>query len=574
MKKYLLWMLVPMVLFACSDENEVNGSYEGNPDKGALVIRKAGVSEAIVVTRASADINTFTLVVQDENTPANFVRGLFSSFENGKVNNLTPSNYTVTLTSHPDGFTPAFDDPWYEAKEAGIAVEKAANTSITLEAVQANSGIRFVYGESLAKFGEIIPIISQKGVDLAYEGAKKEATGYFLNENAVLKIKRASDGEFLTIQNETEQTLELASEQLWEITLNGVQSVETGGIIISASVKVITEPNVFREFELGDPTTPGTDLITIVPPTAAEGTLRFTEADFQMFGENITAGRYGCFTKSSVDGILNDPANELTLEDLMQFNGRDISAEYLAALNSPEGWGITYIGLTPGVSYSFIIMPTKDGKQIAYRVDFTTLLPAGDFAQGEYSITVLGNMDGGYKNTIPSYTNYIPVTLAGDNFYNVGETDGLTYADCVFELPCVYEAVYQPQNNELVFTGYDTDGYYVLDDIAWYLENRSYFGAVVMFDEDGNHMVPHVWVTDAEHKAIKPKGSLYLMAYDVDTEAELGWYEKFEDGAVFSYTAPSSKKVTRSSSSLSGIERIQKTKTDNRVTEKPMTLKQ
>lgn len=572
MKKYLLWMLVPMVLFACSDDTKVDGPYDGNPEKGALVIRKAGVSEAIVVTRAVADVNTFTLIVQDESTPANVVRGLFSSFENGRVDNLTPSNYTVTLTSHPDGFTPAFEDPWYEAQETGVAVEKGANTSITMEAVQANSGIRFVYGESLANLGEVIPIITQRTSELAYEGDNKDATGYFFNENAVLKVKRASDGQYLTIQNETEQMLELASEQLWEITLNGVKV--GGSITISATVKVITEPNVFREFELGEPTTPEPDLITIIPPTAEEGTLRFSEADFQIFGENVTAARYGCFTKSSVDAILGDPTNDLTLEDLMQFNGRDLTTEYLAALNSPDGWEITYIGLTPGSAYSFIIMPTKDGKQIAYRVDFVTLVPTGDFAQGEYSITVLGNMDGGYTYTLPSFTNYIPITIAGDNFYHVGETDGMTYADCIFELPCVYQAVYEPLKNELVFTGYDTDGYYVLDEIAWYLENKSYYGAVVMFDEEGNRMVPHVWVTDAEHKAIKPKGSLYLMAYDVATQAEIGWYEKFEEGAVFSYTAPASKKVTRSASSFSGIERVQKTKADNRVTGKLMNFGQ
>lgn len=573
MKKYLLWMLVPMVLFACSEENVVDGPYDGNPEKGALVIRKAGVSEAIVVTRASADINTFTLIVQDENTPENVVKGLFSSFENGRVENLTPSNYTVTLTSHPDGFTPAFDDPWYEAQETGVAVEKAANTSITMEAVQANSGIRFVYGESLAKLGEIIPIISQKDVELAYEGEYKEATGYFLNENAVLKVKRASDGQYLTIQNETEQTLELASEQLWEITLNGIKA-EEGGITISATVKVITEPNVFREFELGEPTNPEPDMVTIILPTLEDGTLRFTEADFRVFGENVTAARYGCFTKSSVDDILNDPTIDLTLEDLMQFNGRDFSAEYLAALNSPEGWGMTFIGLIPGDAYSFIIMPTKDGEQKAYRKDFVTPIPKGDFAQGEYSITVLGNMDGGYNNTIPNYTNYIPVTIAGDNFYHVGDTDFFTYADCLFGLPAIYQAVYEPQNNELVFTGYDTDGYYVLDDIAWYLESKSYYGAVVMFDDEGNHMVPHVWVTDAQHKAIRPKGSLYLMAYDINTEEEIGWYEKFEDGAVFSYTAPASKKVTRSTSSFSGIERVQKEKANKRMTERLMNFGQ
>lgn len=571
MKKYLLWMLVPMVLFACSEETPVDGPYEGSPEKGALVIRKAGVSEAIVVTRAAADVNTFTLIVQDENTPGNVVQGLFSSFENGRVDNLTPSNYTVTLTSHPNGFTPAFDDPWYKAQETGVAVEKAANTSITMEAVQANSGIRFVYGNFPAEWGEVIPVISQRDVALAFEGENKDATGYFLNENAVLRIKDAS-GQYLTIQGETEQTLELASEQLWEITLNGAKV--GGNLTITATVKVITEPNVFREFELGKSDTPEPDLITIVPPTAEEGTLRFFEADFRVFGENVTAVRYGCFTKASVDAILNDPTNEQTLEDLMQFNGRDLTPEYLAALNSPDGWGITYIGLTPGSAYSFLIMPTKDGKQVAYREDFVTLVPQDDFAQGEYSITVLGNMEGGYQYTIPSFTNYIPITIAGDNFYHVGETDGLTYADCIFELPCVYQAVYEPQKNELVFTGYDTEGYYVLDEIAWYLENKSYYGAVVMFDEDGNHIVPHVWVTDAEHKAVRPKGSLYLMAYDIKTQEELGWYEKFEDGAVFSYTAPSSKKVTRSSATLSGgVERIQETKKDSRLTEGVMIFK-
>lgn len=569
MKKYLLWMLVPMVLFACSDDPEVNGSYVGNPEKGALVIRKAGVTEAIVVSRAVADVNTFTLIVQDESDPANNVQGLFSSFENGRVDNLIPSNYTVTLTSHPDGFTPAFDDPWYEAQEKGVAVEKAVNTSITMEAVQANSGIRFVYGASLAKLGVVIPVISQRDVELVYEGDKKDATGYFLNENAVLKIKTA-DGKYLTIQNETEQILELASEQLWEITLNGIKPA-TGGITITASVKVITEPNVFREFELGESDTPEPGMVTIVPPTEDEGTLRATEADFQVFGENITAARYGCFTKSSVDAILNDPTNDMTLEDLMQFNGYQMSAEYLGQLNSQDGWGLTYIKLKPGTAYSFIIMPTKDGEQKAYRSDFVTLVPQGDFALGEYSITVNGNMDGGYNNTIPSYTNYIPVNIAGDNFYHVGDTDGLTYADCLFELPVIYEALYEAENNELVFTGYDTEGYYVLDDIAWYLESKSYMGAVVMFDDEGNHMVPQVWVTDAQHKAVKPKGSLYLMAYDVNTREEIGWYEKIADGAVFSYTASSSKKVARSASTLSGVERIQKAKAKN--TEKLMELK-
>ena len=563
MRKILSWMLVvPLVLSACSKETEVDSRYEGDPDKGALVIRNASVSEVeVVTTRADADVNGFTLTVQDESDPANVVKGLFSSFANGRVEGLTPSAYTVTLTSHPDGFTPGFDDAWYEAVETNVSVEKATNTSINLEAVQANSGVRFVYDESLTKIGEVIPMITQGTAELVYQGTNKDATGYYLPQNATLTIKKA-DNTYLTIGGEASQILELQKEQLWEITLRGVAVPETGSITINATVKVISEPNVFREFVLGE--VQGKALVDITGPKADDGSLRFTEADFRVFGENVTAARYGTFTKASVDAIFDDPENTKTLEDLMQFNGNQMSAEYLAQLNSATGWGITYINLTPGVAYSFIIMPTKEGEQIAYRVDFTTLVPTGDFTTGDYSVSIVGNPDFDFSG---NYTNYMPITIAGNNFYHVGDTDGLTYADCLFELPAICTANYQPENNELVFTGYDTDGYYVLDEIAWYLNKRAYFGAVVMFDEQGNHMVPQVWVTDASHKAIKPKGSLFLMAYDVTTEEELGWVEKIADGAEFSYTPFTRAKI---SAPINGMERIETNKKLNKgLTDKP-----
>lgn len=80
----------------------------------------------------------------------------------GKLANLTPGNYDVTLHNFTDDFVPAFNDPRYSGSKTA-KVTAGANTTVALTLTQANAGVYFVYDASLAAAGltDVVPTVTQ-----------------------------------------------------------------------------------------------------------------------------------------------------------------------------------------------------------------------------------------------------------------------------------------------------------------------------------------------------------------------------------------------------------------------------
>lgn len=475
MKKiFLMALLLPFVLFSCQTNEAERGN--GTGQIGVTGTKGIELSDPTHVTRADADVNQFTLIVEDEDAPSNVVTGLFSSFAGGVIDNLRVGSYTVTLTSHPDGFTPAFDDPMYEGVKENVPVTAGGNTLIEIEAVQANSGVYFVYDESLYTIGgftEVVPTIAQGASSLVYEGANAEAWGYFNPSPAVLTIKDGN--ESLTISGEYEQTLNLTSEQLLEITLTAVSGGTNGSITIVATVKVITSPTDFEEFILGNgQVLPDNGYVAI---TISNITYNSALAHVVAIDTPIDWGKYGCFTTESLEEM---EALGYSLEDLMEmeWNGYELSIIQLANINSTgHTWNFS---LNPETRLSMIIYAEIDGVRKISREDFTTLPSNAPVKDGDYMWTWYEEFDADFTNLGSPYVQWLSVVETNvENSYELWDFFGIWLLDMV--------ANYDAETSTLVLTGYDTNGYkYVNTPEGLYFGDYEYSAGWYVRDADMN----------------------------------------------------------------------------------------
>lgn len=237
MRNYLLLICAFVLLFfSCTENDPPNGN-------GVIVI------DSIVFTYPEEQPD-FTLTVKNETTSEIAATGLVSEFADKKIDNIPAGNYTVTISSYADGFTaPAFDGPWYMAEVANVKVTAGKETNITMECVQGNVGVSFVYDDSLANvgMGNIIPKLTQNSSPLTYSGDKKNAVGYFLPGAVTLSFKNG-DNDVLANKNAVVQ-LDLKIGQKLEIIVSSVNVAipdpENQVLVIVEEVVVAEESNSY-----------------------------------------------------------------------------------------------------------------------------------------------------------------------------------------------------------------------------------------------------------------------------------------------------------------------------------------
>lgn len=516
-RRCLLLFVMLMVLVACSEKKDIN------PDeRGSLYIAS---TVDITATRAEADVNQFSLILENLSNPEVVISGQFSDFPNGMVENVPVGSYELTLTSHPAGFTPAFEDPWYQGLKSQVPVSSGRTTMVSVECVQANAGITFIYDPSLAEVGlaDIVPEMTQDDVTLYFQGNNREAKAYFRPKQVELKIKHGDD--YLTIGGKKSQMLDLGKEQLWETTLKASQV--TGKMSIIASVKVITEPTHFVEFELGE-----SDPVEVTGVSIGACT-----SSFLAKGTDISSMRFGLYEKASLDYSL-----ELgqSLEEFMSgVNGNELSALYLAQLNSQEGLLMNFDQMVGETEYSLVIMPVQNNMRKVQRYDFVSAEaivpdpvqdPDGPIVPGTYSLNIYqAEEDGVY---VDPYENKITLVKAKQkDTYLVNN---------LFDAADIYlVAEYNKNKGELTFTGKDTEEYDVFNDITLLINQGEFFGGIYL--SDGVNEVDKLVFTVKDRKLDKATVAMQFRTFDPYTWEDLGNLEISPVNNPFTYVDSSTQ---------------------------------
>ncbi|NDV83821.1 DUF4493 domain-containing protein [Bacteroides sp. 51] len=503
MKRHcLLAFGVLMILVACSESKDVLSD-----EKATLYIASSIEGIELTGTRAEADVNQFTLILEHESNPEATITGVFSDFPHGRVDDVSVGVYELTLTSHPNGFVPAFEDPWYEGIKNPVPVLSGRTNMVTVECVQANAGITFIYDPSLeaAGYGDIVPEMKQDHTTLYFENGNREAKAYFHPKQVELRIKHGD--EYLKIGGKEVQLLDLGKEQLWETTLKASQI--TGGLSIIATVKVISSPTHFVEFELGD-----NDLVTLTGLKIGAHT-----SSFLATGKDVTALKYGLFPTASLEFMLN----LMSPEEFMARNGSDLATGYLAQLNTAEGLLMNFDAMASLTEYSLMVMPTQNGISKIQRYDFVSAegiepdpdqSADGPIIPGVYYQDIYQAMvDGEY---VDPYENEVLVTKAKqENTYIVSGLFLMGDVEMV--------AKYNEKTGKLIFTGQDVYEYDMFNDIAFILDDGALYAGIYL--TDGENPVDELVFTVEDRKLSTAATVMEFHTFDVFTEEDLGWLE-------------------------------------------------
>lgn len=507
----LLAFVLPLLFCACNEHKE-----DPSDERGSLQIASTVVGVEMSRTRAEADVNQFTLILENESNPEVYITGLFSDFPDGTINDIPVGNYVVTLTSHPEGFTPAFDDPWYEGVRRNISVVSGRTNMVAVECIQANAGVSFVFDPSLEAvgLGNIVPEMTQGGTTLYFEGDNRERKAYFLSEPVELKIKNGN--EYLMIGGKLSQTLDLSKEELWETTLKASQITSNMGII--ASVKVIKDPTNFVEFELGQ-----NEPITVTGLHIGAYT-----ASFLAKGTNIEAVKFGLFETAAVESRLE---LGLPLESILDDDRFDLAEAYLRQLNTAEGLEMGFVLTKPEERYSLLLKSTRQGVICTQRCDFVSSEgiapdavqdPDGPITPGFYRmVNYETEIDG---TPLEPYDCDIRILKANQkNLYIVSYLFMFDGFDLV--------ADYNPKTEKLTFTGKDIKEYDVFNDITL-IYGKQYAG---IFLSDGTSMVDKLEFDVKDRKLEKSTVQMQLRLFDALSFKDLGCMEMSPVNSPFTY---------------------------------------
>lgn len=528
-KRGLLAFVVLLILCACSENKETVSDGVGS----LYIVSTVDISTTRADTRANADVNEFTLMLENTSTPGVSIAGVFSEFPNGTIDNIPVGNYKLTLTSHPEGFTPAFEDPWYEGVKTPVPVASGVTTMVSVECIQANAGVSFIYDPTLeqAGLGAIVPEMTQDGKTLYFDGKNRNAKAYFNPKPVELRIKLGD--EYLSIGGKTTQTLDLSKEQLWETTLK--PSHITGKMSIMAKVKVITEPTNFVEFELGE-----------VDPIEVTGVeINGYTASFLAKGSDISAMRYGLYPKSTLDfqlGLGFSP------EDVLNRDGNLLEAHYLSQLNKPEGLLMSFDGMFPEIEYSLLIMSTQNDMMKVQRYNFMSAQgitadlvqdPEGPIVPGTYAFNIYQDMvDGEY---VEPYENQIVIVKAVQEDTYIVKNLFM----CDFELV----AKYNKSTGLLTFTGKDVREYDIFNDVILIIGDGDFIAGIYL--TDGEKQVDNLVFTVEDRKLAKTATTMQFRTFDGLTEQDMGWLEISPLHNPFTYVSSSTEIVWDPMSSAS-----------------------
>lgn len=360
MKKILLLglIIISSLLLSCSNDSKETG----NDAKATLRLKPQMELELENIVTRAPELSSFTLILDgpdgEESMP-------FPT--DGEVTELTPGEYTVTITSHPDGMPdPDFETPYYYVSET-TTLAPGEDKEMDMTVTQANAGVYFDYSDpSLAASGleNIIPTVTQETTPLEYKDANKEAKGYFAPGTVNVSFK--NNGEVVTINNQSSTPITVEANDLWKITLKVTVAPTDGSITISAVIANVNDRDEEIILDIPDVTPPTGDVMTF---TGLESTaLTFT---MHPSGETVSA-------TVGADGLVDISA-------LAAYSGQVIKSV------TPDGGAEAFIGREAGEEFS---VKFADGAIVLRDADENGYVPisvSGElFALAAGDATVLG----------------------------------------------------------------------------------------------------------------------------------------------------------------------------------------
>lgn len=199
------------------------------------------------------------------------------------IEGLTPGDYTVTLSSYGEEYTPAFSDPRYEG-ETEVAVEAGNTAQANITLTQANAGLYFEYDtEALeaAGLGSVVPAATQNGVTLTYVEEEREAKGYFAPGS--VRVAFSANGGEVAVEGEAFHDLTLSANDLVRVRLSASAPAAGATLDISVTFENATDKPAEVSVDVPDPTEiigvsfagAGADLVT--------GTVFRTATDIEIY---------------------------------------------------------------------------------------------------------------------------------------------------------------------------------------------------------------------------------------------------------------------------------------------------
>lgn len=358
MKKILLGALLPLLMLSsCSNNDEK----ESQNEKGTLVIKTKFMTEDIQVIPTRAETFNLFITIKNKTTNEAVIEKMILP-ANGVIENIPVGSYEITLTTHPNGFTPLFGVPYYEGIMQNLQITK--NCKLDINCIQKNAGVRFIYDSSLqtAELTNIYPVVSQNKMTLKYNGDEKEQTGYF-NPGEVSLILTDIDGTLYAIDGVKGKKLTLKSEQLWEITLKANSEEANGSITMNVRIIPVNNPTNKEDIVTGKPG-------------------KEEEFDFNLTFDGTTEGKKILNIKTHMlmsemgfyymeRNLLND-WSEITKDKILS-SGYKLSSAELQGVNSPNGKNFDLSSsLKYDVEYAFGVYIAANGKEKTQHMGFVT----------------------------------------------------------------------------------------------------------------------------------------------------------------------------------------------------------
>ena len=345
MRKFLLGALLPVIMLSSCGSDEEPKLQDG---EGVLVIKTQIVADDVQVSSTRAETPDLYVTLTNRANNNVFIEKTKLSSD-GKIENIPVGNYDVLLTTHPNGFSPAFDTPCYEGIKANIGVSKDSSQEVQIECTQKNAGIRFIYDNSILQneeYKHMYPVINQDNEALEYKGNQKEKTGYFNTGKITINFTDAN-GVYYIINKKKEIELTLQSKQLVEVTLKTENiSNNNNSIKMVVTIKAVNQPTEKIDFSLDK----------------SEEIFSYEQAN--------TPGGFRLNLKSTV--LLDDMRifyclksawnenEEMTKQRIIQ-SGRKIVATELQEVNSPTGKWMSFENLKANTDYIMWIFGEKNG---------------------------------------------------------------------------------------------------------------------------------------------------------------------------------------------------------------------
>lgn len=228
MKKILLiGLLLPFLAVSCNNDDAAL-----NSERGSLSLKIAFGETDVHNTRAAMTGYTLTLTGAENRTIEN---------PESTITNLTPGDYTITLTNYSTPYTPKFSDPRYTGSTTATVIE-GGNTTVELSLSQDNAGVYFDISEGLKElYPNLVPTVTQGAAALVYSGTNKEAKGYFNTGDVVITLD--NNGQVMKLNGEDSRTLAIEGGKNWKVNL--YVDGESGSISLNVTIDTdVTQENI------------------------------------------------------------------------------------------------------------------------------------------------------------------------------------------------------------------------------------------------------------------------------------------------------------------------------------------